>query len=71
MERKGLSFNALDQGYLVEGDVCAGLVHQHAVAVELDLVEPAYALGRAVTQGRSARWDEGGTRHGQSVARRL
>ena len=41
-----------------------GLVHLQAVAVELDLEEPAFALGETVAEGRIAGWDERGTQYG-------
>src|SRR5262249_17359520 len=53
----------------VEDDVLVRLVDLHPVAVELDLVEPALALGKAVAQAWEAGRDEGGTRHGHVVAR--
>jgi hypothetical protein len=43
-------------------------VHLHTVTVELNLVEPAFTLGQAVTPGRQAGRDERETQHRTYVA---
>jgi len=49
-------------------DLSTGLVQLHAVAVELHLMKPGIAPGRALSLDRFARWDEdGGTRHGRDL----
>ena len=42
----------------VQCDAVAGVMHLHSVTVELDLEEPAFALGETVAEGRIAGWDE-------------
>jgi hypothetical protein len=41
----------------VEGDHPAGLAHLEPIAIVLDLVAPALALGQAIAKGRFARRD--------------